>query len=511
MNFKFQTHNIHLFAYYLSEEHNSLGDYKQDWLWNKCDEIVAKTIKPEFQFNIKQHLNLEDKSEEPWANLNKYFSKMDDYHPIYVQSHECFIENSQNPTHKIAIPPDENNRVFVPENETATISPVKLYKTYGLCIHLNNLNIKNAGMFKDEDVKTANPDNCLALDINKDNQYFIGQTLLVTINLEKTYFLKCKHNPVKFQKIADNYLESLLPKSFRKPPFNGSGELFGSIVYQYGIIRDPNSYYHVLICFVLDNKSAKKFEEYYNQLLDLFLFRNRIIHAYNKIKKIEQEARDKSHELQIDIKKSQEYQDSDTYLDNLQKLLQELPIFSVEYADKLRNLKEFQYLIVSHTRNYADKINEIKSTFPKDENFSFLEEFIHRTCIPYQDRVNAAANFFQLDINLIDNAIDSIRGQLAIKQANTERQLQNTITSLGIGIAVAGNFLSSYEAANIKTDNIQNTQDNDNQKTQDNDNNYPGFGEILVLFWIISTLLGWCTWQAASWFLKWRYKKEQRK
>ncbi|NJN12865.1 MAG: hypothetical protein HC815_34920 [Richelia sp. RM1_1_1] len=505
MNFKFQNHNIHLFAYYLSEEHNSLGYYKQDWLWDKCDEIVAKTIKPEFKFNIKQHLNLEDKSEDPWANLNKYFPKMDDYHPIYVQSHECFIESEQNPTHKIAIPPDENNKVFVPGNETATISPVKIYNTYGLCIQLNNLNIKNAGIFRDEDVKLANPENCLVLDINKENQYFIGQTLLVTINLEKGYFLKCKYNPVKFQKIADNYLESLLPKSFRKPSFNDSGKLFGSLVYQYGIIRDPNSYYHVLICFVLDNQSANKFEEYYNQLLDLFLFRNRIIHAYNKIKQIEQEARNKSQELQIDIKKSQEEQDSENYLDKLQKLLRELPNFSVEYAEKLRNLKEFQYLIVSHTRNYADKINEIKSNFPKDEDFSFLEDFIHRTCISYQDRVNAAVNFFQLDISLIDNAIDSIRGQLAIKQANTERQLQNTITSLGIGIAAAGNLLSIYEATNIIQSIEQNKGgDKDVQST-------PTFAISFIIVWIISMLFGLCIWQAASWFFKWRYKKGQRK
>ena len=73
--------------------------------------------------------------------------------------------------------------------------------------------------------------------------------------------------------------------------------------------------------------------------------------------------------------------------------------------------------------------------------------FNERACSPFQERVAATVQFFQLDTSLINNGIDSIKSQLAIEQARKERHLQTTITSLGIGIAVAGNIASSYESA----------------------------------------------------------------
>ena len=73
--------------------------------------------------------------------------------------------------------------------------------------------------------------------------------------------------------------------------------------------------------------------------------------------------------------------------------------------------------------------------------------FNERACSPFQERVAATVQFFQLDTSLINNGIDSIISQLAIEQARKERHLQTTITRVGIGIAAAGNSASSYESA----------------------------------------------------------------
>ena len=441
-NFHFHSHNIHLFAYYLSEKSDSLGDYHPDWLWEKCDKIVTKTTKPKDRFNVKKYLDLENQPEEPWANLNKYFPKTDDYNPIYVQPHKTFFDNN------IYIDLDSKNSI---------IYPVQLYDSYGLGIKLISPKNKNAKTLSNTDIALVNPDNCLMLDVNKDNQYFLGQTLLVTIKLKYEYMLKCKSNKDKLKRIADNYLESLLPDDVRKPQFNRSGDLFGSPIYEYGIVRASKSYSHIIIWFMIDDKSEEKLNKSYQQLLDLFFFRSKIIHAYETIKKFEREAKNTSRSVQLNIKQTQ--QDERKFkklekqketlqldLDSLQTLLVELPRISVEYAEKLRIIKEFQNIIVEDTSNYTDKIYEINSNF-SDEDFSFLELFARRTCHTFQERVIAAVNFFQLDINLINNAIDSIRGQVAIEQARRERHLQTTITSLGIGIAVAGNIASSYESA----------------------------------------------------------------
>ena len=431
MDFKFHTHNIHLFAYYLSEENDSTGDYRKDWLWRKCDEIVTKILKPETNFHIKQHLDFENESEEPWANLNKYFPKTDDYHPIYVQPHGYFF--------------DKNDEKIDLSSKTAVIYPVQLYDSYGFGLQIISPKY-NKKIVNTKDIVLINPNNCLILDAKKQNDCFLSQTLLIRIKLERRQQLKHTKNRDKLKQIADNYIDSFFSNNLRKPQFNRSGYLFGSPVFEYGIIRAYKSYNHIIIQFIEDDKSEEKFDKHYQQLLDLFFFRAKIIHAYKQIKKIEKDAKKKSREMQLEIKETQISHNGSLDLDKIQELLIELPQFSVEHAKNLRIIKEYQNIIVDNTRNYTDKIYEMISNF-SGEDFSFLEVFTKRTCHPFQDRVSAAVQFFQLDTNLINNAIDSIRGQVAIEQARRERHLQTTITSLGIGIAVAGNIASSYESA----------------------------------------------------------------
>lgn len=505
MTFKFHTHNVHLFAYYLSQSTDSLSqntdslsentdslnqntdssdEYQSNWLWEKCDEIIDKILKPEFKFNIEQQLDLKNQPEEPWANLNKQFPKTDNYYPIHVQSHGFSIDRS---SIKIDL-----------DSKTAIIYPVQLYDSYGLGIKLISPKIKNGETLKSKDIALVNPNNCLILDEKKANKYFLGQTLLVTIRLEKTQQLKHKENKEKLQNIADNYIETLLPDDFRKPPFNLSGSLFGSQIFEYGIIRAYKSYTHIIIWFLENDKAEEKFDRYYQQLLDLFFFRAKIIHAYEQIKQLEKAAKKKSKDIQLKIK-GPEKDSNELDLDRLQKLLIELPQFSVEHANNLRFIKEYQNIIIDNTKNYTDKISEIKSncSHESDEKFSFLEAFTDRTCRPFQDRVRAAVNFFQLDINLINNAIDSIRGQVAIEQAHRERQLQITITSLGIGIATAGNFASTYEAGSISEKNP-----NDNSPV-------PFHLPHLILSFTITMLVGFIVWQVALRFFSWLYKEEQ--
>lgn len=495
MTFKFYTHNVDLFAYYLSKSNDSLGEYQPDWLWEKCDEIIAKTLKTEFQFNIKQYLDLENQSEEPWANLNKHFPKTDSYHPIYIQPHKFFIDISRR---KIDL-----------DSKTSIIYPVQLYDSYGLGIKQIIPKKENNKILDSKDIASLNPENCLMLDVARENKYFLSQTLFITIHLENIYKLKYKSNQEKLKKIADNYIESLLPGDVRKPPFNRSGFLFGSPIFQYGITRAPKSYNHIIICFTLDEATEIKIEKNYQQLLDLFFFRARIIHGYKQIKKIEQESKDISKNIHSQIKYTQKYdseiqvlkreENIELDLDRLQNLLMELPRFSVEYAKKLRIVKEFQNVIVENTRNYADKIYEMKSNF-SNEDFSFLDFFIHRTCYPFQERIKGTVNFFQLDINLINNAIDSIRGQVAIEQAHRERQLQNTITSVGLGIAVAGNLASSYEAGSIAEN-----KEGKNLEILDVSFSLPHF----MLSFITSILFGLIVWQGFLRFFSWHYKKKQ--
>ena len=502
-NFNFESHQINLFAYYLSEKTDSLGEYSTDWLWDKCNRIVNKTLGNESEFDIKQHLDLENESDELWANLNKHVPHTDDYYPIYVEPNRngFYIED-----YKI-----DFNRT------TGIIYPVQLYDSYGLGLKLIFPKLEHFKQLEKADFDKVNPENCLFLDAeDKNNQSFLGQTLLITIKLKTLYKLKFQSNKKKLKNIANNYINSLFPANEKKPPFNCSGELFGSPIFEYGIIRQFKRYNHVIIWFTLDNHCEKLINNNYHQLLDLFLFRAKIIHAYKHITDSVIDAKDKSQEIHSKIKSTQHssQKDNELHLDlsSLHNLLIELPELSVDYSEKVRFIKEFQNIIVENTRNYSDKIHEIESNFP-DEDLSFLHSFTERNSRPFQERVRASVNFFQLDTNLINNAIDSIKGQLAIEQAHRERKLQTTITSLGIGIAAAGNFASSYEAGSIA----------ENKKPTIN---APHYNEIKIPFinkqinltfhiyhfmisFILSMLAGFIVWQTLSRLLYWRYKKEQ--
>ena len=70
------------------------------------------------------------------------------------------------------------------------------------------------------------------------------------------------------------------------------------------------------------------------------------------------------------------------------KELVELNRMSVRYAKMLRDIEEHQNTIVDNTRNYTDKIREIKSVFP-NESLGFLGFFGERICRSFQDQVAA--------------------------------------------------------------------------------------------------------------------------
>ena len=511
MNLQFHTHEIYLFAYYPTPNNNNNSNrYKANWLWEKCDDIISKTLKTEFKFNITEHLNLdlENRDEEPWANLNKYFEKTDDYHPIYIQPHNYFVR--------------ESIKNINPESKTCIVYPVELYDSYGLGIKINFPKNNNSKVLNDKNIELLNPDNCLILDDSQENEDFLGQTLLITIKSEEIKSYRDNNNQEKLKNIADEYIKSLLPDNFRNPPFNRSGFLFESPIFQYGIIRAPKSYTHIIIYFLLDDENEKKFKQNYTKLLDLFFFRDKIIHAYEKVRKIEKISKEKSVEIYSEIRDTQKKYNGDQNIKNreetneldlekLQNLLIEIPKFSVEYAEHLRSIKEYQNKIIENTRNYNDKICEIKSDF-SNEDFSFLEFFTSNICKNFQERVMGAVQFFQLDINFINNTIDSIRGQVAIEQTYRERQLQVTITSLGIGIAVAGNLASSYEAGSIAENNAKPDGPHNNTikvPFYEKPINLPFHIPHFIFSFTTSILVGFIAWQGALKFFHWWYKEEQ--
>ena len=484
---------IHLFAYSRNPHYDySLREGKKTnyhWLWEKCNQIVNKKLLYEFDLRnflqkeipripaqnlIHQELSETEIPEYIDFNIGKHIDSyyIDDYFPLSIQK-ENHIQ--------------------------AEIYPLKLYDSYALGLNFYPKAELRNNKFNLDEIKEygLNPSNCLVLS-QANNSPLLGQTILITAKI--TGKNKNKSSEWLKNNIADQYIKALFPENegnyFRKPAFNRAGKLFGKPVFEYGISRQLENYVHVLVWLIDDRDEKHIVDRSYNKLLDLFFFRAKVINAYKQTRKHSIKAKnrnlkieDKLEEMVIDSSKTKALHHLN--LTVIYKELVELNRMSVRYAKMLRDIEEHQNTIVDNTRNYTDKIREIKSVFP-NESLGFLGFFGERICRSFQDQVAAELGYFQHGIDLVDNVADALRGQVAIEQANRERELQSTILGIGLGMTVAGNFASSYEAGSIA------------------ENGVSGFDFVhFIISFAISMLVGLIVWKLASMYFRSRYEKKQ--
>ncbi|MDJ0746479.1 MAG: hypothetical protein QNJ32_24380 [Xenococcaceae cyanobacterium MO_167.B27] len=93
-------------------------------------------------------------------------------------------------------------------------------------------------------------------------------------------------------------------------------------------------------------------------------------------------------------------------------------------------------------KNYQRELNNISSQFP-GYNISFLETFVKKDCQLFTEQLQADLGYFKHGTEQLEQALKTIRGRVEIDQADRDRQLQITLTSLGAGIAVGGIVASS--------------------------------------------------------------------
>ena len=455
MNSKIFPPNIHLFAYSLNKltenhsysittlEQENTEQHKSEFIWDKCDEIIYKILEsdsfkvktllvdenPLFPFTnlvSKQKLNLQNIFEQPeniQITIDKKIDSYDihDYYPITIK----------------------NNK-----QTEGDIYALHLYNSYAFGFNIYPSPEKKRRRLPVEQIQllNLNPDNCLIFQ-EDDNQFFLGQTLLITAKIRG----KNQNKSLEYLKnnIADKYLDAIFPKNYIKPPFNRAGKLLGRPIFEYGIFRQLDfNYRHILVWLMFDEKDEKNIvEKCYSRLLDLFLFRTKIVHAYKETREHTKLARKKYWEIESEIdniQKKSYNKKGELNLKKLNELIIKLNTMSVAYANMLRDIEDHQSTIVDNTRNYNDKVKELRSTFP-GESLSFLVFFGERTCRSFQEQVAAELGYFQHGIDLVDNVVDAFRGQVAIEQTNRERQLQVTILSVSFGMTAAGNIVSSYE------------------------------------------------------------------
>ncbi|MBE9215822.1 hypothetical protein IQ247_24700 [Plectonema cf. radiosum LEGE 06105] len=390
--------NIHFFAFQLYKGANVEKSLtKQDiQLWHSANHIVHNTLKYDLQLTRR----IVDISNEPKGSrveLIKLSEVKDGDYSINFAGD--FQDNNQHQNQDILI--------------KGFVYPIRIYDSYGLWLNLRRPEKEDDNTnTKDVDISLLsqfNPQNCLNLNqTDKKHKYFLGQTLLITgwITLED------KQNQTNPYNIAQECLTAIFPKPYNKPEFNRQGKLFDSPIFEYGLFSQVDNYQHVII-WLFDNPQPKeKFNQCYQELLDLFFFRSKVFKAFQDSRIIYQAIAAAYDEIENTIKEIKLITKSDQLttkiLNQLTDKLKDLPQKSLEYTFLLRNLKDYQNTIDINRNNYHEKLRQI-SAATQDDNLSILETFYKQDCERFDKQINADIGYFEQGSTLLEQATASIR------------------------------------------------------------------------------------------------------
>lgn len=412
--------NIHLFAFQLYKGANfdknplTIQDIQ---LWNSANVIVSNTLKCNLQLT-RRIVDITNEPKDVRVDLIKPSEVKDGDYSISVAGK--FINNNQK----------QNLDVLI----KGFVYPIRIYDSYALWLNLRRpeKEADNKTLTKDVDVSLLsqfNPQNCLSLISDK---YFLGQTLLITAWIT----LEDKQNQINPYNIAQECLTAIFPKPENKPKFKREAKLFDSPIFEYGLFSQLENYQHVIIWLFDNPKADEKFNQCYQELLDLFFFRSKVVKAFQDSRIIYKQIATAYEEIEKTIENIKSTTASDEItieiLNQLTEELKELPQESSRYARLLRNLKDYQNTIDINRNNYQEKLRQI-SAATQDENLTILETFDKQDCERFYKQINADIGYFEQGSNLLGQATASIRGIVEIEQTKRDRNLNNTIQILGIG------------------------------------------------------------------------------
>ncbi|WP_293143276.1 MULTISPECIES: hypothetical protein [unclassified Microcoleus] len=215
--------------------------------------------------------------------------------------------------------------------------------------------------------------------------------------------------------------------------------------------------YHVLIClFPYNNGQAiadisKTVAKLYVHLMRLFAFRNKVIWAYTQSRQLKADLKDAARTIQqIVTQLPQQVNAPKVDLKELQQsLVDALTIFSV-YANYISRLEEQENTIKTNLKNYKRRLKTIGEKMDNDvEAFKFMASFSDFAKEKYVWQVEADNRGLSAGLRLLENAIQTIEGIIEIERAKSDRTLNLTIGTVGVGIATSGVAASVY-AGQIK-------------------------------------------------------------
>lgn len=414
MTYKVYAPNVHLFAFHLR---NTLGSSQynnestDNLLWQKCDQIFDKLQIQNVRLTDKLSQN---PSDSPRVNL--------------------LLEDIKD--NKFSLPFD--SVISLTESLGVKICgfvyPLQTHDSYALWLNLRRPERENGKRTDYVDISLLgqlNVQNCLLPSFVQSS---LGQTLLITVwltegqNYQDKNFLK---------EISDECINHFISDPECRPKFNRDGFLFGSPIFEYGIINQPPPYQHILVWLFSHTVTETKFEKCYKELMDLFFYRNKIVHAYKKSREVYKYLAEEYKKTEQEVYNIEDLSEGNNLktrdMLKFKKLLKRLPSKAVQYSRLMRDLDQCRHTIRLNTQNYEEKVACIQAKLQSD-NLIFLETFSKKNCLYLQEEIKADLKYFEHGSTLLEKMVGAIRGMVEIEQAERYGHRQETIKWLGIGL-----------------------------------------------------------------------------
>lgn len=256
-------------------------------------------------------------------------------------------------------------------------------------------------------------------------------------NLGKTWMISgcLPADDTQPKTLAESAYQALMSEEWQNPQ---QGRFLGAPIFE--VWQPPqrwesleeNSY--VLVILYPNQSVEKAAAKYYEDWLQLFCYRNKILWAYSQTRQLRKRLQASFASIfgiakklkQLSLKELQE---------NLEINIEALS----QYASDLNYLEIQLHTIQVNQQNYQEQLDCLIEEASKEgeTNLYFLSRFSQIVKQKYQVQIQEDYASLSPGLRVLEDVINTIRGIVEVKKAESDRNLNTTIAVAGIGLATS--------------------------------------------------------------------------
>ncbi|MBE9117467.1 hypothetical protein IQ249_16320 [Lusitaniella coriacea LEGE 07157] len=268
---------------------------------------------------------------------------------------------------------------------------------------------------------------------------------VIVLHGEQNYWTKPK------ERDAEKWVNVLCANTHLNPRFVDEGELFNCPCFLFEA-EDVTIIISLAKPKQLDLERANA---NYDWLRDLFWSQKKVDSTYKEAQKCYQAARHLYSTLEAKV---QDFyvllnENPEKRLDCLDALLKTIPKNLLQYNCYIRDLKAHRTTIATNLVNFNNRLKRLRES---ENTFNAWLNYSNEKYPRHLAQIQTYIHYLEPGKDLFGNLINTIRATVEVEQAQREKELQNHLQSIGIGIA-AGAIVASSSGLIVqpKTERIE--------------------------------------------------------